>query len=217
MAKRLQSFNSVAEFNQNMNYHYTNIKDTLTKSYDKVFFEMKKHACKVAGVCWLKQSTIADRTKVSLPTVERAIKFLVNNGVIKVVHTKRKNGLNGAAYYVFQPYDLEAEEIIDYIEEVAAEVAELQNDGASEVGQALVSQGIEGTKKDVNLLSSLSSNPSLNPLKQDEKDNISPARAHESTVSSISKEKESKNKASEKQSQQQNTKKCKKKRKRYSH
>jgi hypothetical protein len=38
-------------------------------------------------------------------TVERAIMFLKENGVIKIFHTKRSNGLNGNCYYVLQPFE----------------------------------------------------------------------------------------------------------------
>jgi hypothetical protein len=105
LAYELQSFASLSEMNQHMNYHFAALKDQLTKSNDVIFHLIKKYACKVAGVCWLKQESLACFANVSVKTVERAIKFLKENGVIKIFHTKRLNGLNGNCYYVLQPFE----------------------------------------------------------------------------------------------------------------
>jgi hypothetical protein len=105
LAYELQSFASISEMNQHMNYHFAALKDQLTKSNDVIFHLIKKFACKVAGVCWLKQESLASFADVSVKTVERAIKFLKENGVIKIIHTKRSNGLNGNCYYVLQPFE----------------------------------------------------------------------------------------------------------------
>jgi hypothetical protein len=105
LAYELQSFASIPEMNRHMNYHFAALKDQLTRSNDVIFHLIKKYSCKVAGVCWLKQESLACFANVSVKTVERAIKFLKENGVIKIFHTKRSNGLNGNCYYVLQPFD----------------------------------------------------------------------------------------------------------------
>jgi hypothetical protein len=53
-------------------------------------------------------------------TVERAMQFLKENGIMKIYHTKRSNGLNGSCYYVLQPFKGElpmGEEIIVSVDE----------------------------------------------------------------------------------------------------
>lgn len=120
LAYQLQSFASIQEMNQHMNYHFAALKDKLTKSNDVIFHIIKKYACKVAGVCWLKQENLAGFADVSVKTVERAIKFLKENVVIKIFHSKQLNGLNGNCYYVLQPFEgqlLMDEEVIFIIEE----------------------------------------------------------------------------------------------------
>jgi hypothetical protein len=104
IALQLKNFTSVEEMNVHMNLQYVSIKSRLTKSYDQIFHLIKKYACKVAGVCWLKQEKIAALAGVSAKTVERALQFLKENGIVKIYHTKRSNGLNGSCYYVLQPF-----------------------------------------------------------------------------------------------------------------
>lgn len=116
LAVQLQTFDSLEEFNRQMNLHYYFIGEQLTPSFDQVFHLLKKHSCKAIGVCWLKQETIANLLNLSIKTVERAIKFFKEQQVIKIYHTKRGN-LNGNCYYVFQPCHREIEEEIIEIEE----------------------------------------------------------------------------------------------------
>lgn len=127
LAYELQSFASISEMNQHMNYHFAALKDQLTKSNDVIFHLIKKYACKVTGVCWLKQESLAGFADVSVKTVERAIKFLKENGVIKIFHTKRTNGLNGNCYYVLQPFK---GQVVSDEEELV--IMEERNVGASE-------------------------------------------------------------------------------------
>jgi predicted RNA-binding protein len=130
IALQLKTFTSVEEMNVHMNLQYMIIKSRLTKSFDLIFHLIKKYACKVAGVCWLKQEKIATLARVSAKTVERAMQFLKEHGVVKIYHTKRSNGLNGSCYYVLQPFKGELpmeEEIIVSVEE--------ENVGAVEVVQ----------------------------------------------------------------------------------
>jgi hypothetical protein len=103
-ALELQPFTCVKEFNYHMSLHYIALESLLTRCIDSVFHLIKKYACRVAGVCWLKQEKLAELAKVSVKTVERAVKFLKDHGVVKIYHTKQSNGLNGHSYYVLQPF-----------------------------------------------------------------------------------------------------------------
>lgn len=117
LARELQSFETVIDMNRHMDLHYLSLKDVLTKSNDTVFHLIKKYSCKVVGVCWLKQTTLASLGGVSVKTVERTLKLLKDVGVLKIYRTKRSNGLNGNCYYVLQPYAgelfMDDEEIVD--------------------------------------------------------------------------------------------------------
>ncbi|MHC0038816.1 DnaD domain protein [Pseudoneobacillus sp. C159] len=104
LAYELQTFDGVESLNHHMNLHYQSLKHHLTESGDRVFHSIKKYSCKVAGVCWLKQETLAKAADVSIKTVERTVKWLTEAGVMKIYHTKRSNGLNGNCYYVLQPF-----------------------------------------------------------------------------------------------------------------
>jgi hypothetical protein len=130
LALELQSFSSVRELNHHMNLHYLSFKNTLTKSNDVIFHLIKKYACRVAGVCWLKQDSLANLAQVSVKTVERAMKLLKDMGVIKIYHTKRSNGLNGNCYYVLQPFQgeiaIDDEEIVSVEESNVGAVDGLQ-------------------------------------------------------------------------------------------
>lgn len=124
LAYDLQSFSTIEEMNDHMNLHYYSFKKIITKSQDSIFHLIKKYACVVAGVCWLKQESLAKFAEVSTKTVERGLKFLKELGVLKIYHTRRSNGLNGNCYYVLQPYqkDLlnDSEEIVSVEENVGA-------------------------------------------------------------------------------------------------
>jgi hypothetical protein len=116
IALQLKTFTSVDEMNVHMNLQYVIIKNRLTKSFDMIFHLIKKYACKVAGVCWLKQEKLAELAGVSAKTVERGLHFLKENSVVKIYHTKRSNGLNGHSYYVLQRFEgelpIDDEEIV---------------------------------------------------------------------------------------------------------
>jgi hypothetical protein len=143
IALKLKTFSSVEEMNEHMNLQYLLIKSKLTKSYDVIFHLIKKYACKVAGVCWLKQEKLAELASVSVKTVERGLHFLKENGVVKIYHTKRSNGLNGHSYYVLQKFEgelpLEAEEIVG---------VEERNVGAVDVVEEYETAGVEGCNVD---------------------------------------------------------------------
>ncbi|WP_256816776.1 helix-turn-helix domain-containing protein [Cytobacillus sp. Bac17] len=151
LARELQSFNSVEELNHHMDLHYGVLRNILTKSNDAVFYLLKKYACKVAGVCWLKQDSLASLAGVSTKTVERTIKLLKDHGVIKIFHTKRSNGLNGNCYYVLQPFSGEA--LVD--DEEIVQIEEAENVGAGEVPEIIENTGeVTPEKKDKLFLNS---------------------------------------------------------------
>jgi hypothetical protein len=143
IALQLKTFSSVEEMNEHMNLQYLLMKSRLTKSYDVIFHLIKKFACKVAGVCWLKQEKLAELACVSLKTVERGLHFLKENGVVKIYHTKRSNGLNGHSYYVLQKFEgdwpLDDEEIV---------AVEESNVGAEDVVGDYETAGVEGCNVD---------------------------------------------------------------------
>jgi hypothetical protein len=127
LACDLQSFTNIAEMNNHMNFHYVAIKEHLTKAIDVIFHLLKKYACRVVGVCWLKQESLARLAEVSVKTVERGMKFLKEHRVLKIYYTKRANGLNGNCYYVLQPF---RGELAAGLEEIVA--VEEANVGAGE-------------------------------------------------------------------------------------
>jgi hypothetical protein len=148
LALELQSFSTVEEMNDHMNLHYYSIKNNITKSQDSIFHLIKKYACVVAGVCWLKQDSLAKFAEVSTKTVERGLKFLKDLGVLKIYHTKRSNGLNGNCYYVLQPYQKEL--LIDSEEIISVE----ENVGAGEGLKDYDTTGLESTPSKEKLLRS---------------------------------------------------------------
>jgi hypothetical protein len=131
IALQLKTFSNVEEMNEHMNLQYLLIKSKLTKSYDVIFHLIKKYACKVAGVCWLKQEKLAELACVSIKTVERGLHFLKENGVVKIYHTRRSSGLNGHSYYVLQKFEgelhLDDEEIISVDERSVGAVIRVGN------------------------------------------------------------------------------------------
>jgi hypothetical protein len=139
LAIELQPFTSVEEMNHHMNLHYLTFKNEMTDRFNEIFFLIKKYACLVAGVCWLKQESIASLAGVSVKTVERAVKIFKELGVMKIYHTKRANGLNGNCYYVLQPF--QGELVMDD-EEIS--MVEEGNVGAVEEFQTVGTDGIEG-------------------------------------------------------------------------
>lgn len=137
LAIELQPFKSVEEMNHHMNLHYLTFKNKITDRFNEIFFLIKKYACLVAGVCWLKQESLASLANVSVKTVERAGKIFKEWGVLKIYHTKRANGLNGNCYYVLQPFQGELvmdDEEISMVEEVnVGAVEEVQTVGTGEI------------------------------------------------------------------------------------
>lgn len=149
LALQLQSFSSVEEMNHHLNLHYFLIKNQITKSQNEILHLIKKYACVVAGVCWLKQDTLAHFANVSVKTVERGLKFFKEMGVLKIYHTKRSNGLNGNCYYVLQPFTGSI-----YVDDEEIVSVEEKDVGADESLQTFEVSAFEGNEESDKLLRS---------------------------------------------------------------
>ena len=75
----------------------------LTKSERAIVFAIKAHCLQYPGACHLKNETIAKEVGVSLITVSRAIKKLVELEIIGKVNKMKLNGIKGANVYYFLP------------------------------------------------------------------------------------------------------------------
>lgn len=96
-------FKSVEEMDKQIAERIEHDRFELTKSERTIVFAMKKHCLKYAGVCHLKNETIAKEVGVSLITVSRAIRKLVKMGIINKVNQPKMNGIKGANIYYFLP------------------------------------------------------------------------------------------------------------------
>lgn len=84
-----QTFSSVKELNAAVK-KFESIYD-LTDAIKAVLNTIKLHSKQIFGVCWLRKDRIAKKAKVSVSSVDRAIKGLKETGFLKVVpfnHTK---------------------------------------------------------------------------------------------------------------------------------
>lgn len=84
-----QTFTSIKDLNTAVR-KFESIYD-LTDAIKAVLNTIKLHSKQIFGVCWLRKEKIAQKAKVSLSSVDRAIKGLKETGFLKVVafnHTK---------------------------------------------------------------------------------------------------------------------------------
>lgn len=84
-----QTFQTIDELNQAVK-RFISVYD-LTDAIKAVLNTIKLHSKTIFGVCWLRKERIAKKAKVSLSTVDRAIKGLKETGFLKVIpfnHTK---------------------------------------------------------------------------------------------------------------------------------
>lgn len=68
----------------------------LTKSTYAVYHVLASAADNKTRQCWMKNATIAERIKTTPKTVQRAVKALVNAGLLRVKAQFRKNGKQGS-------------------------------------------------------------------------------------------------------------------------
>ncbi|MCM3141338.1 helix-turn-helix domain-containing protein [Brevibacillus sp. MER 51] len=96
-------FASKGELRQSINERVRKLRNKLTPSTLCVLDVLRLRSMKVLGVAYLKIETIMALTKVSRASVERAIRKLEQEGIIKRISTSRKTGLQGANIYYFLP------------------------------------------------------------------------------------------------------------------
>lgn len=84
----------------------------LTPSIESVLNTIKLHAKNYVGVCWLYREQIAEKAKVSLSSVDRAIAALKEVGILTVhnmIHTKR-GGKTHNVYVINNTFSIDHEE-----------------------------------------------------------------------------------------------------------
>ncbi|NRS51015.1 hypothetical protein [Brevibacillus sp. HB2.2] len=96
-------FASKRDLRQSINERVRKLRNKLTPSTLCVLDVLRLRSMKVLGVAYLKIETIIALTKVSRASVERAIRKLEQEGIIKRIFTSRKTGLQGANIYYFLP------------------------------------------------------------------------------------------------------------------
>lgn len=104
--EKYASFQSVKEMDAEVEKHIQTHYYNLTTSERAIVFKLASHALEYPGVCHLKASTIADGLEISVKTVQRAIKKLVDLQIIQKVTTKKMNGIKGANIYIFLKHNV---------------------------------------------------------------------------------------------------------------
>ena len=110
-----QTFQTVADLNAAVKQFEASY--DLTDAIKAVLNTLKLHSKTIFGVCWMKKERIAEKAKVSMSTVDRAIKGLKESGFLTVIsfgHTKF--GRQTHNIYILNP-------ITDTPKEVPNEVA----------------------------------------------------------------------------------------------
>ncbi|KAA6450523.1 helix-turn-helix domain-containing protein [Bacillus swezeyi] len=103
---KMASFRSVDELNDAIRTHIYRNKSALTPAAIEVLKVLSRHACKTPGVAYLKLQSIADLIGRHRTTVIRAIKRLVDCGIIrKEAKFRPVSGGHGANMYVILPAD----------------------------------------------------------------------------------------------------------------
>ena len=102
--KSYQSFASLEEMNEEIRRFLYRYKSTLSNGALKVIQYIAKHSCKVIGVSFSKNQTIASALNLGVRTVTRSIKKFVEFGILKKIHTVRENGKQGVNILVIQPF-----------------------------------------------------------------------------------------------------------------
>ncbi|MDP8526099.1 helix-turn-helix domain-containing protein [Bacillus subtilis] len=103
-ASKMASFRSVDELNGAIRTHIYRNKSDLTPAAIEVLKVLSRHAVKTPGVAYLKLASIAELIGRHRVTVIRAIKRLVDLGIIrKEIKYRPVSGGNGANMYVILP------------------------------------------------------------------------------------------------------------------
>ncbi|MED1922963.1 MULTISPECIES: helix-turn-helix domain-containing protein [Bacillus] len=103
-ASKMASFRSVDELNGAIRTHIYRNKSDLTPASIEVLKVLSRHAVKTPGVAYLKLASIAELIGRHRVTVIRAVKRLVDLGIIrKEIKYRPVSGGNGANMYVILP------------------------------------------------------------------------------------------------------------------
>ncbi|WP_176483802.1 helix-turn-helix domain-containing protein [Bacillus sp. FJAT-45066] len=102
--KSYQSFASLEGMNEVVRRFLYVHKASLSHGAIEVIRYIAKHSCKVIGVSFSKNKTIANALNISVRTVTRSITKLVNLGFLMKIHTIRENGKQGVNILVIQPF-----------------------------------------------------------------------------------------------------------------
>lgn len=103
-ASKMASFRSVDELNGAIRTHIYHNKSDLTPAAIEVLKVLSRHAVKTPGVAYLKLASIAELIGRHRVTVIRAVKRLVDLGIIrKEIKYRPISGGNGANMYVILP------------------------------------------------------------------------------------------------------------------
>lgn len=101
------TFSSIEE----LNHHVNGFRDKTTATEFKVLWFISKYAVKFIGAAHLKLATIADGIGMSIKTVQRAIKSLIDLAAIQKAETTRpiKGGQGANIYQILPSYDLDVQ------------------------------------------------------------------------------------------------------------
>ncbi|WP_096155697.1 hypothetical protein [Bacillus sp. FJAT-45066] len=113
--KSYQSFASLEEMNEEIRRFLYRYKSTLSNGAIKVIQYIAKHSCKVIGVSFSKNQTIASALNLGVRTVTRSIKKFVDIGLLKKIHTVRENGKQGVNILVIQPFSTKMTTLDDHV------------------------------------------------------------------------------------------------------
>lgn len=109
-----QTFQSVEELNMAVK-QFISLYD-LTDAIEAVLNTLKLHSKRYFGVCWLRKEKIAEKAKVSMSTVDRAIKGLKETGFLTVIPCKHtKFGRQTHNVYILNPIFEAPQEIPDEV------------------------------------------------------------------------------------------------------
>lgn len=103
--QKYQSFETIDEMDKSVRGFLYKHKAELSEGTIAVLHLIWKHSVKVVGVSFAKYEYIAEQVKMSKRTVIRAVKLLVERGIIKKVPTARMNGKQGVNLLVIQAFE----------------------------------------------------------------------------------------------------------------
>lgn len=97
-------FTSVKEMDEHVQRHIEQSFNKITNSTRKVLYAIAGRSLRFIGASHLKIETIAKDVSVSDKTVGRAIKKLVELGILEKFNSTKKNGIKGANIYSILPF-----------------------------------------------------------------------------------------------------------------